>query len=678
MQRWEPECVRWTSTPLPLVTVRSSPSRKVLCHRTLRRMATHRRVCRLCLFSLAGVLFFCVYSSYESTSMAPGRPQTISITPVYNVNEHYHQNTSSQNLVPENIVRNMREQEESILDKMEYQLIKGIMRRVLASHTRRLQSLVKLKIQPEVQPGVQSEVQPGAQSEVQPGAQSEVQPGAQSEVQPGVQSEVQPGAQSEVQPGAQSKVQPGVQSEVQPGVQPEAQSLEGITGLEDTARVKVTTTRKGEKVQRKASETVKTNKREKVDPYLHGSHEVVSDPSQYQQDTHLLTPQLESSPKKVLLYTTFFGRKSWKDLLGNRTDLSLCPTANCVFTHNVSEASVADAIIFHAFDFHPRNVPEVRHAHQRYIWLTHESPGLLRDAVNASSEDGGFFNWTSTYHRDSDVFLPYGGLVSLLETRTPARSGLLDTGVTYQLYMDSLGGEEQLAGTLEFDPVGNWSAFLSRPKTVAWMVSHCHTLSGRELYVKELQQYLQVDVYGACGPLACGKSHLDTHCYEHVLRPNYKFYLSFENNLCVDYITEKVWYPLHHGLVPVVYGGAQYHQFLPPGSYIDATNLAPRQLASLLSSVAASEQLYARYHLWRRYWRVTYYPPLCELCHKLHNDPTTSSLVPHPANWWTAVNNCTTRYPLDQYPRKDLRVLLYDLKEKIDVLGDVFHPWRKT
>lgn len=65
-------------------------------------------------------------------------------------------------------------------------------------------------------------------------------------------------------------------------------------------------------------------------------------------------------------------------------------------------------------------------------------------------------------------------------------------------------------------------------------------LAGREFYVKELQRHIPVDVFGLCGDLRCGKNHMDVECYSDVLQPNYKFYLSFENNLCQDYITEKV------------------------------------------------------------------------------------------------------------------------------------------
>jgi hypothetical protein len=42
--------------------------------------------------------------------------------------------------------------------------------------------------------------------------------------------------------------------------------------------------------------------------------------------------------------------------------------------------------------------------------------------------------------------------------------------------------------------------------------------------------------------------------YQKVLR-KYKFYLSFENALCQDYITEKLFLAVFAGARPIVYGG---------------------------------------------------------------------------------------------------------------------------
>ena len=53
---------------------------------------------------------------------------------------------------------------------------------------------------------------------------------------------------------------------------------------------------------------------------------------------------------------------------------------------------------------------------------------------------------------------------------------------------------------------------------------------------KNLQQYIDVDIYGNCGPLKCSEE--DWECYE--MLNDYRFYFSFENSLCKDYVTEKL------------------------------------------------------------------------------------------------------------------------------------------
>ena len=58
-----------------------------------------------------------------------------------------------------------------------------------------------------------------------------------------------------------------------------------------------------------------------------------------------------------------------------------------------------------------------------------------------------------------------------------------------------------------------------------------------------------------------------------MLERQYKFYLSFENSLCPDYVTEKLYNPLLYSTVPVVYNGADYESMMAPRhSYIDVRN----------------------------------------------------------------------------------------------------------
>ena len=78
-----------------------------------------------------------------------------------------------------------------------------------------------------------------------------------------------------------------------------------------------------------------------------------------------------------------------------------------------------------------------------------------------------------------------------------------------------------------------------KTKLVAWLVSNCGSQL-RMAFVRELMKYINVDVYGICSSafgqrLSCSKSD-EKDCLKH-----YKFYLSFENALCKDYITEKYW-----------------------------------------------------------------------------------------------------------------------------------------
>ncbi|XP_066964632.1 uncharacterized protein [Macrobrachium rosenbergii] len=478
-----------------------------------------------------------------------------------------------------------------------------------------------------------------------------------------------------------------------------------------------------------------------------------------------------SGYKLILFYTKFFGGP-WSNFLRNRrTDLAHhgCPVHQCLFTFDRSEVSKADALIFHATGYDPNDLPEIRHPHQRYIWMNVEAPCLDQRTSNEPYHGKpGFFNWTATYHRESEVLIAYGGLVPKEGDTMPSRLSPIDRNSgSYRKYMEvlskrvrlysetnrtqglkdelasgitgrsedsnnktgavdellanrmsnrgeasanrtldrnavsasrtlgsegvltsqSTGGDEISANkTLNRDEVsanrtrvgesshlGQNSSFFSRPKLVAWMVSHCNTVSGREIYINELKKYIPVDIYGSCGSLKCGRNHLDTFCYADLLRPTYKFYLAFENSWCQDYITEKVFLPLEYGLVPVVYGGAKFEDFLPPHSYVDASTMSPRALARKLTRIASSDAEYATYHLWRNYWSVVVPVPFCDLCRRLHTD-VTEAHIPDLGRWWGDVNNCTTRYPESQYPRPkfiDAHAYLKSLGEGLWKVGSV-------
>ena len=53
-----------------------------------------------------------------------------------------------------------------------------------------------------------------------------------------------------------------------------------------------------------------------------------------------------------------------------------------------------------------------------------------------------------------------------------------------------------------------------KTKTAFWIASHCPTEIKRENYVKALQKYIDVDVYGDCGNLTCVGTCIDDNSLE--------------------------------------------------------------------------------------------------------------------------------------------------------------------
>ena len=252
-----------------------------------------------------------------------------------------------------------------------------------------------------------------------------------------------------------------------------------------------------------------------------------------------------------------------------------------------------------------------RKSYQRLVFFSIESPVHTWGDFNDPSFYTGHFNWTMTYKLDSNILLHYGRLGPRLSPRK----------------------------AIKIEP---------KPRLIAYVASHCHTNSRREEYINELNRYVAVDTYGDCGFLKCPRSwdFTSSNCYD-MLEQNYKFYLSFENAICTDYITEKFFQILQKDVVPVVYGGGQYSRIAPPNSYIDASQFrGPKQLAKFLKMVAANDTLYGEYLAWKKDYVVTDagLPQMgrhgfCDLCRKLHHDKRENS-QPNLVSFWGVRDSC--------------------------------------
>ena len=185
----------------------------------------------------------------------------------------------------------------------------------------------------------------------------------------------------------------------------------------------------------------------------------------------------------------------------------------------------------------------------------------------------------------------------------------------------------------------------NKSKLVAWFVTHCHTESRREDYVKELKQYIEVDVYGPCGSLKCADRVHRESCYP-MLTKDYKFYLSFENAKCRDYVTEKFYKALRHYVVPIVNGAADYTQFAPEGSFIHIRDFeSPQHLAKYLQYLDKNQAAYEQYFEWRKTNVPSYTNGWCQLCEMLNNSTLPSKSYDNIYDWWVE-GQCSNEKPM--------------------------------
>ncbi|XP_038050169.1 alpha-(1,3)-fucosyltransferase 7-like [Patiria miniata] len=229
-----------------------------------------------------------------------------------------------------------------------------------------------------------------------------------------------------------------------------------------------------------------------------------------------------------------------------------------------------DAVVFHFMkNLIPKPQPPASmNPDQTWVYFSWESPRSNRGEVSPIAQLPVNAVWT--YYRGSDITTPYG----FYDPGTP-------------MAKETKSADEWLQG---------------KSKLALWMASNCKgTFWPRSDFVRELQKYVPVDVYGACGKLKCSPSW-STKCTVDLVR-QYKFYLSLENAECEDYITEKLWNkPLMQGVVPIVYGPRRkvYEELLPPKSFIYIGDYKSiKELADYLKLLDSKPEMYIEYLKWQ-------------------------------------------------------------------------------
>ncbi|XP_041952897.1 alpha-(1,3)-fucosyltransferase 7-like isoform X2 [Alosa sapidissima] len=317
-------------------------------------------------------------------------------------------------------------------------------------------------------------------------------------------------------------------------------------------------------------------------------------------DSTTLKPIKSSRPTIILLwYYPFRGN--------TRVAASYCNDkygiTDCVLVTNQSWFPKADLVVFHNRELVTgrRTLPLnlTRPKTQKWVWLSLESPphnGNMRPLA-------GHFNYTMCYRRDSDIYAPYGWLV-------PSKAPI---------------------GTTVDD-------FIPKGKTglACWIVSNFKARHLRTQVYNKLKNVIPVDVYGG----ARNKRISADTVLPTISR--YYFYLSFENSVATDYITEKVWSnAFKGGAIPVVLGPPreQYEAVLPKNSFIHVNDFSTvEELGHFMKTLAADKERYATYFAWRLNYTVGGYrglvERLCNVCPILSSLPTSKIYQDlHGWNW---------------------------------------------
>ncbi|KAG4939448.1 hypothetical protein JHK82_045171 [Glycine max] len=113
----------------------------------------------------------------------------------------------------------------------------------------------------------------------------------------------------------------------------------------------------------------------------------------------------------------------------------------------------------------------------------------------------------------------------------------------------------------------------------------------------------------------------------HCVMSHYKFVLVIEGTWTESYITEKIFYALDSGAIPIYFGAPNIMDFVPPHSIIEGVKFkSMEELASYVKAIADDPIAYGEFHAWRRCGVLGNYAKTralsldtlpCRLCHAI-------------------------------------------------------------
>ena len=227
------------------------------------------------------------------------------------------------------------------------------------------------------------------------------------------------------------------------------------------------------------------------------------------------------------------------------------------------------------------------------------------------------FNWTISFRQDSEISIgSYGILIprekkmqfiyedpEFLRFITATDIQTDDLSLEYRIYIN----------------------YHSRQRHALWFISNC-VPQRRLKYYEQLHAYYPVKAFGKCAPKQCRRNEMCESEQSYLAM----FYLAFESQTCMDYITEKFWRALFYGMIPIALGPMKQSYLdlgIPESAFIHVDQFSsPAALGEQLDRIGKDYRLYREYFQWLKQYEVFYdineLEPIrmCELCIRLNRE----------------------------------------------------------
>lgn len=293
-----------------------------------------------------------------------------------------------------------------------------------------------------------------------------------------------------------------------------------------------------------------------------------------------------------------------------------CPVVNCELTNEPSKLAESHIVLFNLENLN--KLPKIRSKFTR--WVAFISKPLVYHPKYAVLNS--LFNQTATYAFDSD----YNSLY-------------------YSNIMFDWGLNDEYKS--------NYNYLKFKSKFGAVYLAECFGDGDMVTvnYIKEMQKYASIDVYGDCEKFfnitKCKQlnSNGNKNCKDYIYK-KYKFILTFEKQMCNEFISDEFFYAISNNIVPIVLGYGDYSKFVPKSSYINALDFSsPLDLMKYLNYLELNSTAYNAYFKWKKFARYTNteYKIFCDMCIKLHLDTyfgIESSIVKNLDKYWINKINC--------------------------------------